>query len=361
LISLKPESLLPDSGNFVEGSTLKHFYQLTYRGRARRLRQMALRALEEYDLSLKRLRLLTNETNCIFRIDATDGSKFILRITDPMGAHSLEEVLSEMQWVAALQQDTNLGVPEPVLTRKGSPVVTILMDGVPEPRHCAVFSWVPGVDLAERLSSGNIHALGQLSAHLHNHAKSFKPTTEFLIRKLDKVFPYSDPSFQHVEPIVIFDERYQNHFPEDRLTIYRLATERVQEALDRLYADPGGMRVTHNDLHQWNVKVYREKLFALDFEDLAWGYPVQDIATTVFYLRGYDQQEQLISAFKRGYTSINAWPEIYPGEIETYMAGRSIMLANYLLCSKNPEDQALVPDYLARVEGRLARFLNGLS
>jgi Ser/Thr protein kinase RdoA (MazF antagonist) len=305
--------------------------------------------------------LLTNETNCIFRIGAQDGAKYILRITDPMGAHSKEEILSEMTWLAALRHDANLGVPEPILTKKGSMVTTIMLDGVPEPRHCAVFSWLPGVDLAERLSPKNLFALGELAAMLHHHARHFKPPDNFRVRKLDKVFPYANPGFQHVEPIVLFDEGHRNHFPKDRLDIFRLAKERVQDALDRLYADPSEMRVTHNDLHQWNVKVYRGKLFVLDFEDLAWGYPVQDIATTLFYLRGYDQQEQLFSAFKSGYTSIRAWPETYPGEIEHYMAGRSIMLANYLLCSKNPEDQSMVPDYLARVEGRLVAFLDGIS
>jgi len=297
---------------------------------------MALFALEEYDLDVTSIRLLTNETNCIFRIDAGNGNKYILRITDPMGAHSKEEINSEMHWLTALRRDTNLGVPEPLSTTKGLLSVTIEIDSVPEPRHCAVFSWVPGVDLAERLSPENMFALGKFSAHLHNHAKDFKPPEGFRVRKLEKVFPYSNPDFQHVEPIVIFDERYQNHFSEERLETYHLATERVQQALDKLFANPSGIRVTHNDLHQWNVKVYRGKLFALDFEDLAWGYPVQDIATTFFYIQSHKHREQLTSAYKRGYTDVNDWPETYPGENETYMVGRSIMLANYLLCSKNP-------------------------
>jgi Ser/Thr protein kinase RdoA (MazF antagonist) len=339
---------------------MKDFYQLTSRGRARRLRQMAFLALEKYPLVVKRVRLITNETNCIFRVDAQNGSKYILRITDPLGAHSVEEVRSEMMWLAALRQDTDLGIPEPLQKENGEFVVTIKIDDVPEPRHCAVFSWVPGVDLVDRLSTQNMFSLGELTALLHEHAQNFKPADNFRIRKLDKVFPYSDPGFQHVEPIVLFDKENQHLFPSDGLERFRWATELVQEALDSLYANPSGLRVTHNDLHQWNIRVYRGKLFALDFEDLAWGYPVQDIATTLFYFQRHQQREQLIQAYKQGYTRILEWPESYPGQIATFMAGRGIMLANYLLCSKNPEDKAFVPEYLARVGSRLAAFLNGL-
>jgi Ser/Thr protein kinase RdoA (MazF antagonist) len=271
----------------------------------------------------------------------------------------VEEILSETHWLSALRRDTDLGLPGPLLTRKGDLVVTVKTDSVPEPRHCVVFSWVPGVDLAEQLSSKNMHSLGELTALLHNHAKTFDPPEGFRVRKLDRVFPYADPGFQHVEPIVIFDERFQNHFSKERLETYRLATEQVQDALNSLYADRSGIRVTHNDLHQWNIKVYRGKLYALDFEDLAWGFPVQDIATTFFYFQEHDQREELISDYKRGYTSINDWPESYPGEIENYIAGRSIMLANYLLNSNIPEDRAMVPEYLSRVEGRLTAFLGG--
>lgn len=337
---------------------MKDFYQLTYRGRALRLRQMALMALREYDLDVNNLRLLTNETNGIFRVDTINGEKYILRITDPLGSHSLEEIRSEMMWLIALRQDTNLGVPEPVFTRKGEMAISVEIDHVPEPRHCAIFSWVPGVNLADRLSKENMYKLGAFTALLHTHAATFTPPHGFHVRMLDKAFPYSDPDFPNVEPIVLFDEEHRDLFPHDRFATYLQAEERVQEALDKLFADKHGLRVTHNDLHQWNTKVYRGKLYVLDFEDLAWGYPVQDIATTFFYFQRNEQREAFINAYKSGYTSHNEWPEAYPGQIETFIAGRGIMLANYLLCSKNPEDQEMAPDYVARIEERLINFLN---
>lgn len=337
---------------------MKDFYQLTYRGRALRLRQMALLALEEYDLEVKSLRLVTNMTNGIFRVDTSDGNKYMLRITDPLGSHCLEEIRSEMMWLAALHQDSDLGVPKPVHTRKGEIAITVSIKSVPESRHCTVFSWVPGVNLANRLSIENMYKLGAFTASLHNHAENFNPPPGFQIRKLNKVFPYSDPDFPNVEPVVIFDEQYRHLFPDRRIKVYHQAIESVQHTLDRLYANESGLRVTHNDLHQWNVKLYRGKLFVLDFEDLAWGYPVQDIATTFFYFQQQEQRQAYTEAFKDGYTNIASWPEDHPGQIEVFIAGRGIMLVNYLLCSKNPEDQEFAPGYIALTEERLRKLLD---
>jgi Ser/Thr protein kinase RdoA (MazF antagonist) len=337
---------------------LKDFYQLTYHGRAFRLRQMALLALEHYDLEVKNLRLVTNMTNGIFRVDTSDGSKYMLRITDPLGSHSLEEIRSEMMWLAALRQDTDLGVPEPVLTRKGEMAITIKIQSVPEPRHCAVFSWVPGVSFADRLSTENMYKLGALTAFLHDHAETFTPPPSFRVRKLDKVFPYTDPDFQNVEPVVIFDQQYRHLFSEKGIKVFQQSMERVQQTLDKLYADKRGLRVTHNDLHQWNLKLYRGKLFVLDFEDLAWGYQVQDIATTLFYLQQHEQCQAYTDAYHDGYTDINPWPEAHHGQIDALIAGRGIMLVNYLLSSKNPEDQEFAPGYVALTEDRLKKFLD---
>jgi Ser/Thr protein kinase RdoA (MazF antagonist) len=202
-----------------------------------------------------------------------------------------------------------------------------------------------------------MHRLGRFTALLHNQAAGFAAPAGFRVRKLDKVFYYADPSFPYVEPVVLFDDAHSSLFPATRRDVFRRVADRVQAALDELYAEKDGLRVTHNDLHQWNVKVYRDRVYALDFEDLAWGYPVQDIATTLYYFDTHDQYETLFRAYKRGYNSCSDWPERYPGQIDAFIAGRDLMLANYVVISDNPEYRAIVPSYLARLEKRLRKYL----
>jgi Ser/Thr protein kinase RdoA (MazF antagonist) len=329
---------------------MKEFYELTNRGRAMRLRTMALAALERYDLPVKRLRLLTNDFNGIFRVDTMDGQKCILRVCLPEGGHSLEEIRSEMMWLAALRRDTNLGVPNPLVTRDGELVTTVEVAGVPEARHCVAFGWVPGPDLADRLTLDNVFKLGGLAARLHDHAATFTPPEGFWIKTSEEVFPFG-------EPVVLFDKAHRNLFPPDRRAVFQDAVERVQDAICRLYANRRGLRVLHNDLHQWNVKVFRGKLYALDFEDLMWGFPVQDIAIILYYFQRHEQYAALREAFMRGYTHHSEWPERYPGEIDTFIAGRGLVLANFVLQDPNPEWQQAAPAFIERTETRLRAYL----
>jgi Ser/Thr protein kinase RdoA (MazF antagonist) len=157
---------------------------------------------------------------------------------------------------------------------------------------------------------------------------------------------------------VLFEERYSHLLPPARRDVYQRAIDRVGEALEALYTREGHPRVLHNDLHHWNVKIYRGKAYALDFEDLMWGHPVQDIAVALYYYFGYENYAALRDAFQRGYTSICPWPEVAPGEIDTFIAGRGLTLANYVLEDADPDWRAMAPEFVERVEGRLRRLLN---
>jgi Ser/Thr protein kinase RdoA (MazF antagonist) len=331
---------------------MKPFYELTNRGRALRLRRMALVALERYDLAVERVRLIDNDLNGIFRVDTAGGRKYVLRVCLPEpGGHSLEEIRSEAMWLAALRRDTGLGVPRPLAARDGAFVTTVEVDGVPEPRHCAVFSWVPGPDLADRLTLENVSRQGELLAELHRQAGTFAPPDGFWLRRKDKVFSFG-------ETVVLFDESHRHLFPPARRRVYEEAVARAQEAIDALYARGGGPCVIHNDLHQWNVKVSRGRLYALDFEDLMWGYPAQEVAVSLYYLVGYEEYPALREAFERGYTSLRPWPEQAPGEIDAFIASRGLMLVNYIVQDPNPDYQPMAPEFVERVEGRLRMLLD---
>lgn len=330
---------------------MKAFHELTNRGQAIRLRRMAWAALKRYDLNVERVRLLSNDFNGIFRVDTKDRKKYIVRICLPVGGHSLDMIRSETMWLTALRRDTDLGVPQPLATREGELVATVEVPGVPEPRHCVVFTWVPGSDLADRLTLENLAKLGELAARLHEHAATFTPPEGFRIRTSDSAFPFG-------EPMVLFDESYRDFLPPGRREVFECALERVQHALDRRYADRQGLRVLHYDLHQWNVKVFRGRLHALDFEDLMWGFPVQDIGITFYYLQGQEEYPALRAAFARGYARHREWPEQYPGEIDAFIAGRGLELANFVLQDPNPDWRQRAPAFVERTEVRLRALLD---
>jgi len=277
----------------------------------------------------------------------------VLRVSIPGAAgHTLPQIRSEMAWLAALARDTDLGVPHPVPARDGSLVTTAEAPGVPEPRHCAVFSWVPGPNLADRLSVENVAKLGELAARLHVHAEAFEPPDGFAVPTVDTGFPFR-------EPVVLFDPEHEDLFPAARRRVYEEGIARIQGTIGALYAAGARPRVLHYDLHPWNVKVCRGRLYAFDFEDLMLGHPAQDIAITFYYLQDCEDYAALREAFRRGYTRYQEWPERTPGEIDTYMVGRGVELVNFVLQDPDMRYQKMRRRFVERMEGRLRAFLAG--
>jgi len=305
---------------------MKDYYQLTTIGKARRLRQLAIQALQSYDLDVASVRLITADQNGIFRVDTQDTQKYVMRVVLPDAGHSLDEIKSEMMFLNALA-DTDIPAPIPIRSRDGRWIVTATADGVPQPRQCVLFSWVSGVELEERQSPETWALFGELSARLHQFGQGFRPPDGFTIPRCDSPFPYDDAN-------VLFDDAHRHIYDDEAYALITVAYDRVQSEIDSLYADPSDLIVTHGDLHQWNVLISRKQLSPIDFEDLIWAYPIQDIGTTLYYNRFDDNYEALLAGFKHGYERVLPFPEAYDGQLELYLLARRLGLINYILSAR---------------------------
>lgn len=333
---------------------MKPYYTLTERGQARRLRALAFNALQQYDLDVSHLSLVTNGINGIFRLDLQDGQKFILRISLPERSHTLDYLLAEMDWLKALAKDTTLSVSRPVPARDGSLVVEASANGVPEARLSVIFTWVPGTDLVRHLSPLNISRLGELMAHLHMHSKTYQPPSGYSLLHYDRVFPFSDP-------VILFDDPYQHLFSPESRKLYQQVRDGAQEAVDRLKTSGEPMRILHGDLHQWNVRYYRGVLAPIDFEDLMWGWPVQDIATSLYYFLDYPDYPTFRAAFQAGYSRCSPWPERCSGEIDAFIAARALVIVNFVLNQTSPKWTSRAAEFVSRSERRLRRLMSDQS
>ncbi|MBN2501535.1 MAG: phosphotransferase [Anaerolineales bacterium] len=328
---------------------MKPFHQLTGRGMALRLRKMALAALDGYHLDVTRVRLLRNSYNGIFRVDTATGDKYVVRVSLP-GERQRKEILAEMTWLDAIKRETDLRVPYPLRTRAGELLTTVEVPGVPEPRHCTVFGWVPGADLAQRISPENLSKVGQFAARLHDHAEDFTPQEGFWLKTYDRVFPNS---FE----VALFSDPRSDLLPPERRAVFQQAHDRVGAALEKLYARPDKPIVLHADFHQGNIKVYRGQITALDFDDTMLGYPIQDIAISFYYFSRYANFPELRQAYQEGYTALRSWPQDYEGQIELFMAGRGLALTNFLLQHPDPGFQQMLPRFLESEENRMRGWL----
>jgi Ser/Thr protein kinase RdoA (MazF antagonist) len=324
---------------------MKDFYELHDQEKARRLRFLALDALHHYDLDIADpchdVQHLKTATNTHFSVQTTDSARYVLRVCRP-GWRTATDLTSEVMWLQALDRDTDIGAPVPVLTWRGEPFIEATAEGVPEPRRCMMMTQLPGTPLGQHLTVAYLMEMGELFARMHIHARDFAPPPGFTELKMDRVLARGEPN-------ELFSETSADAFtPESREIIERVWTQ-VHAAFERRYADPNGLRVIHNDLWHDNIMVDEGRLRPLDFEDTAWGYPVQDIAMALNDLSGaveHDRFESLRKAFRTGYERRATWPEAYEGEIDAFRVGRMLWVANYVARYERPH---------------LRRHLDGLS
>lgn len=312
---------------------MKPFYQLTNTGRARRLRQMALKVLEQYDLETTHLHLLTNGYNAIFRVDTADRARYVVRIMRP-GERTDGQIMSQAIWLDELAHH-GVNVSYPLPNRDGTLVTRAEVPGVPEVRQSMVCAWVPGVSLGHCFSLPNVEKQGVLLARMHTLAAAYRLPADFQVKVYDRLYPYAEPWVLH-DPACIMelDEMVRLQLPG--------MISHVEAALAHLRESRAAMQLLHGDLHLWNVLVTDDVVYAIDFDDLLLGYPVQDIGITLFYYRRREDYADILAAFRRGYESVIPWPEQYAGEVETWITGRALNLLNTVLWSQDPEDRQYI-------------------
>lgn len=298
-----------------------------------------------------RIRGLTDSTNGVFRLDSADGERYAMRVSlGPPIAHTPSEVRSELEWVSAIHESGAVRVPLPVATRSGESFTVSGHRDVPFESICVVFTWLEGPLVAERLSESTLRAFGRVSALLHDQAEHYTPPDWFDAPTFDRVYPYD-------VPFVVFDDAHRHLLARDRLGVFGEGFQVVEEAIARLKSKEPP-RLTHSDLHAWNAKVNRGVVSVFDFEDLLWAWPVQDIATTLYYFWSRDDFDRLRAWFRDGYEEVREWPDT-DHLVDTFIIGRSFVMANDVVTQPEWADE--VGPIYERAEHRIRDMLRRIG
>jgi len=323
------------------------FDDLPAEERVARLQRLAERALERYDIPAPSLEPITNDWNCVFRVDAADGTRLVVRVSLPE-RRSPDEVRGEMAWLASLAADGSVSVPVPMAARDGSLVVEEEAEGVSEARMVAVFSWIEGQQMTNVMTESNIETYGEVSARLHMHAAGFASPPG--MKTWDSPYPF-------LEPEVLFDAEHRATLGGTGAAVFERARAAAGETIERL-ARVEAPRMIHADLHEDNAFVRQDGSIAvLDFDDCMLGWPVQDLGITVFTIAHLDDFEVLERALRRGYERVAPWPERVPGEVRVFAADRCLMLSNYIVQDHDPAYLAEAEIWVRRWAARIDRLL----
>jgi len=260
----------------------------------------------------------------MFKVVSTSGEKFVLRFYTDVDS-SLVENRMEMFWLNALHRDTDLRVVEPVARRDGGLITLASLPGTSTEQRCALYRWIPGRQLVEQVSPEYYYQLGRMMAELHTHTESLRLPADIQPKRWDKVFYYPD------EVPVYHQPEFRPLFPPERITLLDRVIERCNGLLAALYQRNQPPILIHGDLQYYNVHVYRKQLYLLDFEDMVLGYPVQDVAITLYYGTDRPDYANLASAYQEGYTSLRPWVVESKGQLEGLWAARLANFINYVL------------------------------
>jgi len=284
---------------------MKPFDTLTYRGQVARLKRLAGQALLDYTIGEAHLTPLAHMANTTFLVKANDGERYVIRIQPPRSSEAIprrteDQIRSEMEWLAALQRDTDLVVPEPVRTRDGQLITRASIEGVPEVRVCVMFRWVDGQFLDKSLTPDHLERVGVFTARLHEHAAlHFDPPEGFTRPRPD------DLPDKVVNSIV---GTFAEVRPKEDVAVVAEVLEKVQGALAALGTGPDVFGLIHADLHQSNYLFHRGEVRAIDFDDCGYAHFLYDFAVTLRELGHKPDYPQLKAALLKGYRSVRPLP-----------------------------------------------------
>ena len=319
---------------------MRAFDELTKRGRAGRLRLLASDSLrDDFGIEARRVSLLASHSfNTLFRADLATGIPLAVRVGEVrIHVDGVEEV--EAAWLDALHADAEIRVPKLVADRHGRHVVAGHHADVPGPRYCSVMTWVPGRTVREHFDHATSQRMGVLLANIHDHAASYRPAEV--------------PPGIHADRVIYFaDTSRLGEYESDHGSLFVEAIDRVQRHLDALWAAPPHRpHLLHGDFGPQNVMRWRTRLAAIDFQDLQFGFDVQDVGITIADLRRVYDDESLVDAFVAGYGSVRRWPLTDQSLARALDAARSLNVINLGLNLRRPGLQEFIDRHAQRVAG----------
>ncbi|MEX1125894.1 MAG: phosphotransferase [Acidimicrobiia bacterium] len=314
---------------------------------ASRLLPLARQVLERYPFEVRELEHLATHSNVMYRVVTNDGRQLVLRVGDPFG-NSRANIEYEVDWLSALNRETYIDVVNPIPTGYGALIVDAREPESALTRPCVLFSWVPGVPLADGAGAFGYRLLGSMCASLQAHGKTWQPENPEGMRKWDRIFYYD----QGLDPIIIYDSRFDHLFSPGRRTIIDKAGQAATNVIDASF-ETGVPQVVHGDLHEWNVHTVRTRLYAFDFEDVMMALPAQDVSVCLYSSRTNDRAGDIQAAFRKGFEEIAPWPVEDHEQLDGFYAARQIMLMNY---AARTLPMGETEQYLAQVMPWLARY-----
>lgn len=227
------------------------------------------------------IELVSASENLTYRVTSS-ASSYVLRLHRP-GYHTLDELNSERDWLAALGE-ASVAAPQPLPAPDGRYYVPVGIEGA-ETRFAGLSRWADGDIIGDVFDQrGDVaidehfEQLGSLMAMMHNQATGWEPPPRFTRHRLDAdgllgESPFWGPFWEN--PALSPAEQ----------KLLRATRDRLHPTLEAYGYDRGTFSMIHADLHLGNLLVDNGELSLIDFDDAGFGWHQYDIAVAFYHTR----------------------------------------------------------------------------
>jgi Ser/Thr protein kinase RdoA (MazF antagonist) len=265
---------------------------------------IAKAALDQYDTAQGKRYFLGHSGSVTFCIKTQD-EKFLFRIHRPISTlqgdvwQRSQVIESELLWLAALHNDTEVVVQEPVRNLQNRWVTQVLADETGQVFYCSLLHWIDGNILNGQRTPEQAHQLGLLLARLHQHSSQWQLPENF-------VRPAYDQNRLQAALLALYPAVLQELISAEDYKTLEVAACQVQGMIETLGQKRNVWGLIHADLHEGNYLLHNEEFRPIDFARCGFGYYLYDIASSLQYLL-----PTVRPSFFEGYQTIRKLPEHY--------------------------------------------------
>ena len=224
------------------------------------------------------------------------------------------------------QRTTENGIPTGRRTTEGAWYAQVPTPDPEASRLAGMTLWHPGQTLESLIGRNRgpetwdwFERTGALLADLHNATADWTPPKGFTRHRLDAGGLVGETPFWGRfwdASVLTADER-------------QLLSEARGAVTARLAALTDPLILIHADAHPSNVLISAEQLGLIDFDDCAWGWPVLDMAVSLWSASSHPRFPELLDRFLGGYARRRALPADAHAQLRLFLLMRTLMLIGW--------------------------------
>ncbi|WP_445115331.1 phosphotransferase enzyme family protein [Acinetobacter sp. WZC-1] len=283
---------------------------------AEQLLSLAGQAIQLYPPEYRgTVRLLCQSENATFSVQ-TEHARYALRIHRP-NYHSRQDIESELQWLHALNE-YGIAVPQAIADMHGQHVLTLsLTDDIH--RFAVLFNWIEGDMPTVDVDPTAFRQLGQITARLHRHSKSWQRPDNF-----QRII------WNH-ETMLGTDGHWGEwrHAPHLKRADHPLLEETIANIGHELNAfgkseDRYGL--IHADLRLTNLLLQHERIGVIDFDDCGMSWFMHDLAAAISFNEHHAAAPEWVECWLNGYEQTGHISDAEYRLIPTFIMQRRIQM-----------------------------------